>query len=61
MAPCTVCLLGVAQHMAGNLLYEMVYVTVDQTTKVGARIAEIWALMQEANRRENATTRFLKL
>ena len=34
--------LGVAQHLAGNVLYEIVYVITDQTTKVGASIAEIW-------------------
>ena len=49
--------LGVAQHIAGNVLYEMVYVIMGQTTKVGARIAEIWSLVQEANKLDNATTR----
>ena len=49
--------LGVAQHIAGNVLYGIVYVITDQTTKVGGRIAEIWSLVQEANRLENANTR----
>ena len=49
--------LGVAQHIAGNVLYEMMYVIMDQTTKVGARIAEIWSLVQEANKLDNATSR----
>jgi hypothetical protein len=49
--------LGVAQHIAGKVLYEIVYVIMDQTTKVGARIAEIWSLVQAANRLDNATTR----
>ena len=49
--------LGVAQHIAGNVLYENVYVIIDQTTQVGARIAEIRSLVQEANRLDNATTR----
>ena len=33
------------------------YVIMDHTTNVGARIAEIWSLVQEANRLDNATTR----
>jgi hypothetical protein len=49
--------LGVAQHMVGHALYEIVYVIMDQTTKVGARIAEIWSLVKEANKLDNATTR----
>ena len=49
--------LGVAQHIAGNVIYEIVYVIMDQTTKVGARSAEVWSLAQEANRLDNATTR----
>ena len=48
---------GVAQHIAGNVLYEIVHVIMDQPTQVGARIAEIWSLVQEANRLDNATTR----
>ena len=49
--------LGVAQHIAGNVLYELVYVIMGQTTKVGTRIVEIWLLVQEANKLDNATTR----
>ena len=49
--------LGVAHRIAGNVLYEFVYVIMDQTTKVGARIVEIWSLVQEATRLDNATTR----
>jgi hypothetical protein len=48
---------GVAQHTAGNVLYETVYVIMNQATKVGARIPEIWSLVQEANRLDNATAR----
>ena len=48
---------GVAQRIAGNVLYEMVYVIMYHTTRVGARLAEIWSLVQEANRLDNATTR----
>ena len=49
--------LGVAQHILGNVLYEMVYATMDQATYVGTRIAEISPLAQEANRLDHATTR----
>ena len=49
--------LGVAQHIAGNVLYEMIYVIMDKGTKVDTRIAEIWSLVQEAYRLDNATTR----
>ena len=49
--------LGVAQHIAGNVLYEMVYGIMDQATKVGIRIAEIWSLVREAYGLDNATTR----
>ena len=49
--------LGVALHIAGKVLYEMVYVIMDQATKEDTRIAEIWSLVQEAYRLDNATTR----
>ena len=49
--------LGVAQHTAGNVLYEMVYVIMEQATQVDTRIAKIWSLVQEAHRLDNATTR----
>ena len=35
----------------------MVYVIMDQATKVDTRITEIWSLVQEAHRLDNATTR----
>ena len=53
--------LAVAQHIAANVLEERVYVIMDQATKVGARIAEIWSLAQEANRLDIATTRLSTL
>ena len=50
--------LGVALHIAGTVLYEMVSVIMDhQDTKVDTRIAEIWSLVQEAHRLDNATAR----
>ena len=57
MTSCTVRLWVWHKHIAGNVLYEMVYVIMDQATKVGARIAEFWALVQEANKLDDATTR----
>ena len=49
--------LGMAQHIAGNVLYEIVYVVMEQKTPVGARIAEIWSLVQAANRLDDAIPR----
>ena len=52
---------GVALHIAGNVLYEMDYVIMDQATKVDTRVAEIWSLVPEAYRLDNATTRLATL
>jgi len=56
MTSCTVCL-WVWHNTSLAICYtKNVCVTMDQTTKVGARVAEIWSLVQEANRLDNATT-----
>ena len=49
--------LGVAQHIAGNILHEIIYVVLANRGTVNSRVQDLWPLIVEAYRLGSATTR----
>ena len=49
--------LGVAQHIAGNILYEIIYVVLANRGTVKSRVQDLWPLIVEAYRLDSATAR----
>ena len=49
--------LGVAQHIAGNILHEIVYVLLASRGPVKSKVEGLWPLTLEAYRLDTATTR----
>ena len=49
--------LGVAQHIAANILYEIIYVVLANRGTVKSRVQDLWPLIVEAYRLDSATAR----
>ena len=53
---CTVSL-GVAQHIAGNILHEIIYVVLADRGIVKSKLQDLWSVIVEGYRLDSATTR----
>ena len=49
--------LGVAQHIAGNILHEIIYVVLADRGTVKSKLQDLWPVMVEGYRLDSATTR----